>query len=323
MGAGLGLYETAVNWQREFGLAQSLGLGVVRLNLDVWDMIQPTAKTFDFTNLDMLVEAVRYNDMDLIFTTPISAKWNRPATADSHTPTTDMLAVKRLITAVASRYRGEIKYYEAWNEPDYHRDGVGIFWKPAPDPVAYMTYLKTVSAAVRREDPDAKIMNGGFAMPLDRAFQVALKNAGMRDYVDIINTHIYPAYASPDAAIETAEEIFGAGVPIMVTETSSTGAKFDTTDLATEERRKCGWLARTYNKLLARPNVVAVVWHTLRNPPGMDFGLLANDFTPLPAFTAHRAFTDAVKAGAQITENAQDVMGAILTADAPIYVFKD
>lgn len=330
LGAGGGLYETAANWRRELDLARELGMGVVRFNSDCWDLIQPTAKTFDFTAMDALVELIRPYSMDIVFTTPISARWNRATTADSHTATTDLQAVHRLITSVAARYRGEIRYYEAWNEPDFQIGGNGIFWKPAPNAAAYMEYLRVVSMAVRREDPNARVINGGLAMPANPEFMAALQSAGMMNFVDAVNIHVYPAFATPNQAMATVETVFGSGVPTIVTETSSTGARFESSDTQLEEVKKCAWLARTYQAFLSKPNVLAVLWHSLRNPLGSsngttfeyDFGLMKNDWTPLPALAAHRAFTSAIAEGAVVKEYARDVLGNSLTMSSPVYVLQ-
>lgn len=322
LGSGLGLYDSLENWNKEIALAKELGVGLVRLNCDAWKQIQPDAKKFDFTVLDILVDLVESNGMDLIFTTPISAPWN--SGTDTHVPTTDMESVRRLVATVAARYQGRIKYYEAWNEPDLEFDGAGVFWKPAPDAKAYAAFLKVVHDAVKAHDPAAKVLLGGIAMPASDAFlKSVLAESGGKINFDIANVHIYPAFATPKQSMDMVAAVLGAAFPVMVTETSSTGAKFDTTDRVAEEHKKSIWLARTYNDLLARENVVAVVWHCLRNPAGYDYGLLSNTWDKLPAFYAHKAFFAKIGGGAVLKESdgIANVQGEpVVPVGDPIYV---
>lgn len=286
LGSNQGLYGSLTNWIRELDLAVGLGLGLMRFNSDAWDLIQPTASTFDFTVLDKLVDECQARNLDIIFTTPISATWNRPAGTDTHTPTTNMEAVRKLVGAVAIRYAGRIKYYEAWNEPDYPN-----FWKPTPNATAYVEYLRMVYDTVKSCDPQALVINGGLAFPADPTFLQAVVAAGGQPFIDIANVHIYPAFATVTSALATINTVLGVDFPVIVTEISSTGGTFDTTDRPAEENKKGVLLATSYHALLQQSRVKGVVWHSLRNPVGLDFGLMDNAFVELPAMAVHRAIS--------------------------------
>lgn len=89
------------------------------------------------------------------------------------------------VSAVATHYKGRLKYYEVWNEPD------GPWcWQHGVDGYEYGAFARATGKAVKEADSDAKIISGsfclGYTMWLDRAFR-----AGMADYTDYISYHSY------------------------------------------------------------------------------------------------------------------------------------
>ncbi len=89
------------------------------------------------------------------------------------------------VTAVAEHYKGKIKYYEVWNEPD------GLWcWRHGVDGYEYGEFARNTGKAVKSVDPDAKIIAGSFCLTytmwLDRAFR-----AGMAEYTDYVSYHSY------------------------------------------------------------------------------------------------------------------------------------
>lgn len=94
-------------------------------------------------------------------------------------------AWRNYVSAVATHYKGKIKYYEVWNEPD------GPWcWQHGVDGYEYGAFARDTGKAVKEADFDAKIISGsfclGYTMWLDRAFR-----AGMADYTDYISYHSY------------------------------------------------------------------------------------------------------------------------------------
>ncbi len=59
------------------------------------------------------------------------------------------------VTATVRRYTGKIQWYDVWNEPD------GIWcWKHGPSGTEYGELVKMTAAAIKRGDPDAKVIGG-------------------------------------------------------------------------------------------------------------------------------------------------------------------
>jgi hypothetical protein len=295
----LGLHASPKVWTQDLQRAKDLGLGVLRFNSDTWTLLEPKPGHYEWNRLDKIVALAEAQDMSLIFTLPISSQWNRPDTplpsgvSATHVPTRDLESLAAFSAALSSRYKGRIRYYEVWNEPDWPP-----FWKGNPDPAEYLALLQAASGGLRAGDPAARVLIGGLARPVDAGWLAKLLELGGGKFFDIMNIHVYPAggtLAESLAAVRDALGRHGLKKPLWITETSSTGAYFDTPDRVREEKAKAAYLVRTYAEALSDPGVECVVWHTLRNcgrdiglPRDWDFGLMTAEGEPLPAHQAHR-----------------------------------
>lgn len=305
LGGGLGMWAPPEVWDKDLALARELGFGVFRFNSDTWDLIEPAPGRFDFSRLDLIVQKARSSGVEVLFTLPISSRWNRgkvksarvwgAPVAPSHFPTQDLDSFRRLCRAVALRYRGRIVGYEVWNEPDFP-----MFWKGAPDAAEYLPFLKAAYEEIKAADPSALVLLGGLAKPADTAWFKALLDLGGGDYFERMNIHVYPAFATLDQALTLNRDLLkakGLSKPFWITETSTTGAYFETKDREREEKAKADYLVRFFAQALSEPDVERVFWHTLRNPGrdvrmprDLDFGLMTGDGQPLPALHAYKDF---------------------------------
>ncbi len=85
---------------------------------------------------------------------------------------------------LVTRYKDYIKTWELWNEPD-----LDIYWDTG-DVGAFAEFIKIGADAVRRADPEAKVVLGGMAYHtyfLEELFKVH----GLSPYIDIVNIHNY------------------------------------------------------------------------------------------------------------------------------------
>jgi len=316
---GRGLRAPKEEWARDAADAKRLGMGVARFNADAWDILEPRPGVYDWRSLDRAVEALSAENVEILFTLPISNSRNSPRrgpvkvngtlrvhgrfvkaegiVGPTHFPARDTEEIKRLARAVAERYKGRIRTYEVWNEPDF-----ALFWKGAPDAAEYAALLKAVSPEIRAADPGARILMGGLAFPAESEWFDRFLAEGAAPFFDAVNIHVYPAYSTLDAALANVRAVMaarGVSKPVWITETSSTGGYFDSRDREAEERKKAAYLTETYAQALSEPGVEKIFWHTLRNPgrdAGMprdfDFGLMTGGGAPLPALQAYRTMAD-------------------------------
>lgn len=181
-----------------------------------WKFIQPTATYWDWADVDSWVNTHYKAGREMVFTlfgTPVWAS-ARPTEQGAYGPgnlglqaePANMADWNSFCTAVATRYRGKIKYYEVWNEPNYNNNGI-----TTTSPYFYFSgtfaklseMVRRASQAIKSVDPTAKIISPSATTWSATAGQsaenyfVGMMAAGdgasgtMKDWVDIIGVHLY------------------------------------------------------------------------------------------------------------------------------------
>jgi hypothetical protein len=111
------------------------------------------------------------------------------------------------VGAVVSRYKGRIKYYQLWNEPNIYPE----WGSYAIDPESYVELLKAGAKAARAADPDVVIIAGALASTInlqpddpppanslnDLLFLQRMYDAGAAPYFDIMAMQGYGLYSGP------------------------------------------------------------------------------------------------------------------------------
>ncbi|MBV9464328.1 MAG: beta-galactosidase, partial [Verrucomicrobiae bacterium] len=293
-GAGKGLWGDYAMWQREVGLAKPAKIGIVRMNCDVWSLLEPQRGVFNWSRVDAMVQALQQEGgLEILYTLPISNSWN--GSGPTNVATTDYASVQNFAYNIAARYKGRIRYYEMWNEPDF-----SAFWSPGPNAAAYFQYIKAAYTGIKQGDPSATVLLGGLAFPQNTTFFSQLLDLGGGSYFDAMNVHIYPAFANfPEGLAANRRLLVAHGLvkKIWITETSTTGKYFDTSNRAQEEYNKAIYLPQNYAYAFTQGDVASVFWHTLRNPGrdvgmtrDLDFGLMTLEGQPLWAYFSHQTF---------------------------------
>lgn len=96
-------------------------------------------------------------------------------------------AWKNYVTAVVTRYRGKIRWYEVWNEPDGQH-----CWKEGVNPVDLSAFTVATANAVHAADPDAKVIAGVLCY-IRMPFFKTMFDCGVADAVDAVSFHRYNA----------------------------------------------------------------------------------------------------------------------------------
>jgi len=129
-----------------------------------WFNLEPSSGTFNWTPLDNLVESARNagvtNIMYTFFETPQWASSN-PSQSCSATQSSGVYGCaappanigdwNNFVTAVATRYKGRIEYYEPWNEPDVATEYSGTI----PQMV---TLAQSAYQIIKSIDPNATVL---------------------------------------------------------------------------------------------------------------------------------------------------------------------
>ena len=228
--------------------------------------------------------------------------------------------------AVAERYRGRIRYYQLWNEPNINPE-----WGVYPtDPEAYTALLKAGATAIRAKDPDAVIIAGALAATIDLdgttiggrnfsdlLFLQRMYDAGAAPYFDVMATQGYGLWSGPtDRRMHPRVMNFGrpqflrdlmvangdAHKPVWISEMNWNAAPADIEPrygrVSLEEQ--AANLPLAYERIRAEwPWLgVANVWYLKRatdlweqnRQPEAYFRLLTPDFAPQPVYESVRAY---------------------------------
>ncbi len=125
------------------------------------------------------------------------------------------------IYQVAKKYKGKIKYWEAWNEPDM-----------AVCKERYVVMLKAFYKGVKRADPENKVLMAAFAG--DEAWQMEQAyKYGAKGHFDILNSHSYTRPQLPEEggyiekikALYRVMKKYGDEKPLWVTEMGWNGVE--------------------------------------------------------------------------------------------------
>ncbi len=151
-------------------------------------------------------------ELDMLFRLDREPVWAVPpeGTFSDNGPPHDPQDFGDFCHALAARYRGRVKAYQVWNEPNLAREWGG---KP-PDPVGYTELLQACYIGIKTADPQALVISAGLsptgngpphAMP-EKEYLIGMYEAGAASYFDVLGVHapgfLYPPEVSPEQVAE-------------------------------------------------------------------------------------------------------------------------
>jgi hypothetical protein len=182
---------------------------------------------------------------------------------------------------VARHFRGRIRYWEIWNEPD-----LDAFWHPTPNALDYAALVTAVSTAIKRVDRHAKIVLAGTS-GVDLGFIRAV--AAHTHSFDVVTVHPYRSL--PESSfLRQVQALRALHKPIWFSEIGWPAG--DGCDSCFGEVEQARYLVRFY-ALAAAAGIQRVFWYDLRDDPHSasdpeaHFGLLRRDLSGKPAFAAY------------------------------------
>lgn len=179
--------------------------------------------------------------------------------------------------AVATRYKGRVRFYEIWNEPD-----IG-FWSGTVD--EYLEILRAASEEIRAADPEAVILTGGFASAFHKETKPGMVRRVLvegRDWFDRVAWHRHGHFG------EFEREIDSYLIPLLAaTGTSEKPIHFTETAMDTRqgERYQAEALVKKITFAKAR-GAVAYTWFNFHDfnrknekptAPGTTYGLFTRE----------------------------------------------
>lgn len=281
------------DWKIEAAAAALSGGKLLRTGV-TWEGIEREEGVFDFTAADELMainNALGMEHMFLVGYTPYFAA--RPETRntgdwnDWNKSVPDGDKLETFCRKLAEHYRGRIRFYEFWNEPDLD------FWRGSLE--EYLDRLERVYRGIKAGDPEAFVISGGIASDLPRSkpgFHKGLVADG-QDFFDFHGYHQHGDFA-------TYERILAGPVAEYRKQLRSEKPLFFT---------ETGFYISNGNYMQQAINVVkkivharvlgarGYIWFDLRDDgflPGYcehNYGLLTHDWFPKEGYAAYNALS--------------------------------
>lgn len=165
-----------------------------------WRGLQPTENKWNFTHLDKAVELGSKNNVEILLTLGQTPTWaaSRPSEvvhngAGASSEPRRLSDWENYIRTVARRYKGEIKYYELWNEPRFREvdpyRAIAGFTGTAVQMVELGRIAKQV---LSEEDPNAILISPGIDAAFDGIPRVEqwFKSGG-GNVAQVLSYHFY------------------------------------------------------------------------------------------------------------------------------------
>jgi polysaccharide biosynthesis protein PslG len=191
-------------------LTREAGFGWLKQQVR-WSDVEKTKGQPDWSELDKIVDFSLKAPVNVMFSVVSSPTWSRAAGGVDGPP--DNLAdFAVFMSQLATRYKGQVRAYEIWNEQNFSREWGGGQINAG----AYVELLKVGYEAVKAADPNAIVVSGaltptGFTDPnvaiddvlyMEQMYQY--KEGMIKQYADVVGAHAggfnNPPEADPNSA---------------------------------------------------------------------------------------------------------------------------
>jgi hypothetical protein len=215
--------ETA---DRDLGLMRDAGLTWVKQQF-AWRDIEGAKKgAFNWGNADQAVYTSNGKGIEILARIDNAPEWAAPGCFNSAKkqmgPAKNMQDWLDFLSAFVTRYKGRIRAYEIWNEPNLSRE----WCARAPNPSEYAALMKASYAKIKSIDPNAMIISAGMtpttqsnaeAMPdvqfVEQMYTAMGNNSS--GYFDVLGAHAAgfkaPPETSPDDIAKNPQYNHGEG----------------------------------------------------------------------------------------------------------------
>jgi hypothetical protein len=283
---------------RELEAAAFAGCKVLRAGPE-WDNIQPAPDKWKWEVMDDMVATGERLGMEFNALLAYCPKWAAPAERrgsadwlDWSRAAPELNAWRSFVKSYAERYKGRIRLWEPWNEPDL--DG---FWRGTTD--EYIALVEAAAEEVRTVDPGNLIMSGGFATLREhggRNRNPDLQVQTMRKLGPSLNFHAIHEHGPFPQLVQVVDGDYAAlrktlpppVPPLYFNETAMPS-------VGRTERQQAWGLIKKATFARSR-GAAGYLWYDLRNdgtsPTDAEhhFGLLTHEMEPKPSYIAFSTF---------------------------------
>lgn len=275
---------------------QAAGIGWIRVDFN-WVQLEPQPGQFDWTEADRIVADAEARGLAVYATLAYAPPWANGGRHHSY-PALDPADWGRFVEAVVGRYRGRVRHWGMWNEPNLTE----FFRGDAQDYVRDV--LAVGSRAVKAADPAGQVLGPDLAHlqggHWDEWLRDVVRDGGQ--YLDVITHHIYK---QPDSAMRALdgwvwpwegpwpsgsvkaviERHGGRGKPVWLTETGYTSQ--DVGEAGQADR-----LLRLLDGVGRRPWIQKLFVYEVIDDPQITpaWGLLRADLSRKPSWETYRGW---------------------------------
>ncbi|MBI3977855.1 MAG: hypothetical protein HY331_06690 [Chloroflexi bacterium] len=202
--------------QETLRLVKEAGIGWIK-QMFRWEEIEPArgiywsdrSRTSTWEKYDEIVRMARSLDLDIIARLDRPPAWARGGPTKANGPPVRFEDFGEFVFQVVRRYRGQVRYYQIWNEPNLTGEWNG----GAVDPAAYARLLTIAYRRAKEADPTAVVLSAPLAQTLETGplnvnevdFLRKMYAAGVRGSFDVLGANAYgfdrPPDDPPDPAI--------------------------------------------------------------------------------------------------------------------------
>ncbi|HPL30278.1 MAG TPA: cellulase family glycosylhydrolase, partial [Anaerolineae bacterium] len=196
---------------RSLDLIRAAGFGFIRQEFP-WEGLEISAKgdywdhkwdVSAWQKYDRIVDMANERGLEVIARLDNPPAWARSQTAPTSIqgPPDRVEDFGDFVEAVVRRYRGRVRYYQVWNEPNLYHE-----WGDQPvDPVAYTRLLQEAYRRAKAVDPECVIISAGLAPTLeqgpqnlsDLTYLQRMYDAGAKGSFDILGVMAYGLWTGP------------------------------------------------------------------------------------------------------------------------------
>ena len=219
--------------------AKAMGIGGVRGVGAAWGYVQPSKQRWEFQQPDRDLDLISMVDLEPLGCLGPTVAWassldpNSAAapSAWSVYPPDDLDAWGEYVTRVVERYKGRIRVWSPFNEPDSY----DFFWPESRSAnkndeaflvrrrAAFLRLQQVTYQAAKKADPSCLVLSGGFALGgrCDSDFVPWLIRNGICKWCDVMDIHMYWSVDNIRSAIRRTRQWLAdehASKPIWMTE---------------------------------------------------------------------------------------------------------
>ena len=173
----------------------------------VWGDLEPQKGQWRFERLDKNIASAKARGVEILLPLAHSPPWAsaRPDEPSAYEPgwaaePRDIADWRNYVRRVARRYKGVVRYYEVWNEPNVKR-----FYSGSIDQLVELT--RAAREELKAVDPSIVVVSPSYVDPsgLKQVDEFLAKGGGK--YVDVIGFHFYATWERPEDMLSIIQRV--------------------------------------------------------------------------------------------------------------------